>query len=177
VEVCLYAFLTSALEGDEWSVSRPGRFTPRERAPGTHWIGGWVGPRANLDAVVNTKIRSPYRDSNPRSSSPQPSAIPQLIYLSVLTPAGVWRRIHFLIKHHANKTYWRSGSIAPRILDLSTRWKWVVSFTSLPLYPRINNPPYQLNRRLDEPQIRSGSGGDKKNFQPQPEIEPRSSSP
>jgi len=28
------------------------RFTPRERAPGTHWIGGWVDPRAVLDAGV-----------------------------------------------------------------------------------------------------------------------------
>jgi hypothetical protein len=36
--------------------SRPGRFTPRERAPGTHWIGGWVGSRAVLDAVVKRKI-------------------------------------------------------------------------------------------------------------------------
>jgi hypothetical protein len=45
--------LTSALGGGEWSASRPGRFTPRERAPDTHWIGGWVGPRAVLDAVVN----------------------------------------------------------------------------------------------------------------------------
>jgi len=27
--------LTSALDGGEWSASRPGRFTPRERAPGT----------------------------------------------------------------------------------------------------------------------------------------------
>jgi len=26
--------LTSTLDGSEWSVSRPGRFTPRERAPG-----------------------------------------------------------------------------------------------------------------------------------------------
>jgi hypothetical protein len=26
--------LTSALDGGEWSASRPGRFTPRERAPG-----------------------------------------------------------------------------------------------------------------------------------------------
>jgi len=25
--------------GVEWSASQPGRFTPRERAPGTHWIG------------------------------------------------------------------------------------------------------------------------------------------
>jgi hypothetical protein len=38
--------LTSALDGGEWSVSRTGRFTSSERAPGTVWIGGWVGPRA-----------------------------------------------------------------------------------------------------------------------------------
>jgi len=30
------------LDGGEWSASRPGRFTPKERTPGTHWIGGWV---------------------------------------------------------------------------------------------------------------------------------------
>jgi len=36
--------LTSALEGGEWSASSPGRFTPGERAAGTHWIGSWVGP-------------------------------------------------------------------------------------------------------------------------------------
>jgi hypothetical protein len=44
-------FLTSALDGGEGSVSLPGRFIPRERAHGTHWIGGWVGPRAVLDAA------------------------------------------------------------------------------------------------------------------------------
>jgi len=33
------------------------RSTLLEGAPGTHWIGGWVGPRAGLDAV--TKRRSP----------------------------------------------------------------------------------------------------------------------
>jgi hypothetical protein len=49
-------FLTSALVGDEWPVSRPGRFTPEERAPGTHWIGGWVGPRAGLDEVEKRKF-------------------------------------------------------------------------------------------------------------------------
>jgi len=45
--------LTSELERGEWSVSSTGRFTPRERVPGTRWIGGWVGPRAGLDAVVS----------------------------------------------------------------------------------------------------------------------------
>jgi hypothetical protein len=64
--------LTSALDGGEWSASRPGRFTPRERAPRTHWIGGWVGPRAVLDAVVKRKISSPRRESNPRTPIVQP---------------------------------------------------------------------------------------------------------
>jgi len=45
------AFLTSALDGGEWSASRPGRFTHRERVLDTHWIGGLVGPRVGLDAV------------------------------------------------------------------------------------------------------------------------------
>jgi hypothetical protein len=63
VEVRLYAFLNSVLDGGEWSASHLGRFIPRERAPGSHWIGGWVGPRASLDAVVNGKIPSSCRDS------------------------------------------------------------------------------------------------------------------
>jgi hypothetical protein len=66
----LHAFLTLALDGGEWSALRPVRFAPSERSPSTHWIGGWVGPRAGLvDAVVKRKIPSPCRDSNPRSSS------------------------------------------------------------------------------------------------------------
>jgi hypothetical protein len=35
--------------GCVWSASRPGLFTPGERARGTHCIGGWVGPRAALE--------------------------------------------------------------------------------------------------------------------------------
>jgi hypothetical protein len=44
-------FLNSAQYGGEWLASRPGRFTPGDRDPGTHWIGGWVGPRGDLGAV------------------------------------------------------------------------------------------------------------------------------
>jgi hypothetical protein len=54
--VYLHAFLTSALDGGEWSVLRPGRFTPRERAPGIHWILGWVGLRAGLTTSSFTTI-------------------------------------------------------------------------------------------------------------------------
>jgi hypothetical protein len=64
--------LTSALDGREWSASRPARFTPRKRAPDTHWAGGWVGPRSVLDAVVKRKIPTPRRESNPRTPIIQP---------------------------------------------------------------------------------------------------------
>jgi len=51
VEVQLHA-LNLTLDKSEWSASYPGRFTPGIRAPGTPWIGGWVGPRADLDPVA-----------------------------------------------------------------------------------------------------------------------------
>jgi hypothetical protein len=56
VDVQIYVFLTSAQAGGEWSASRLGRFAPGERAPGTHFIGGLVGPRAGLDDVENRKF-------------------------------------------------------------------------------------------------------------------------
>jgi hypothetical protein len=46
----------------------PAAFLPRERAPRTHWIGGWVGPRAVLNTVVGRKIPSLCWESNPRTS-------------------------------------------------------------------------------------------------------------
>jgi hypothetical protein len=64
--------LTSALDGGEWSASRAGRFTPWQRVPGTHWIGGWVGPRAAWTRCWGEKFPVPAGNRNlePRSSSP-----------------------------------------------------------------------------------------------------------
>jgi hypothetical protein len=56
VDVLIRVFLTSAIVGGEWSASHPCRYIPGERAPGTHWIGGWVGPRAGLDEVEKRKF-------------------------------------------------------------------------------------------------------------------------
>jgi hypothetical protein len=52
-------FFTLALASVEWSASRPGRFTPGERAPGTHWIGDWVDPRIGLDDMEKRKFLTP----------------------------------------------------------------------------------------------------------------------
>jgi hypothetical protein len=56
--------LTSTLNGGKWSDTRSGFFTPWEITRGTHWIGGWLGPRSGLDAVGRQKS-GPCRDSNP----------------------------------------------------------------------------------------------------------------
>jgi hypothetical protein len=73
-ELYLHAFLASTLDEGEWSASRPSGFTPKERAPGNHWIGGWMGP----EPVWARWWREfqPLPGLEPWSSSPKPSAIP-----------------------------------------------------------------------------------------------------
>jgi hypothetical protein len=57
----------------------PDRFTS-----GAHWIGGWVGSRASLDAGVRRKIPSPYRDSKSRLSSAIPLSYPGVIIILII---------------------------------------------------------------------------------------------
>ena len=61
--------LTSALDEGGCPTPLPGGFTPREK-PGTHCMGGWVGPRAGLDGCgksLPTGIRSPERPASRES--------------------------------------------------------------------------------------------------------------
>jgi hypothetical protein len=56
-----------------------------KQAPSTHWIGGWLGPRAGLDAARNwTPI--------PQPSNPQPVTIPihNILPLSVQGPGSMF---------------------------------------------------------------------------------------
>jgi hypothetical protein len=78
-----------------------------------------------------------------------------------------------LTKHHAINTYWGIVGVAPRNLDLGTRWRWVVSFTPRPLYPQGKSPRYPLDRRRGGPQSRSGCGGEEKIPSPRRESNPR----
>jgi hypothetical protein len=81
-----------------------------------------------------------------------------------------------LTKHHTMKTYWDSRVIAQCILDSGTRLRWVVSFTPWPLYPQGKSPWYPLDRRLGWPQSRSWYGGEERNSQNLPGLQPQSSS-
>jgi hypothetical protein len=60
----------------------------------------------------------------------------------------------------------KSGGTVPPILNLGTRWRWVVSFTSRPLYPWGKSPRYPLDGTMGRPQSRSGCGGEEKNSRP-----------
>jgi hypothetical protein len=86
VEVLPHPFLNFALDGGEWPSSRPGHFTPRERAAGRHWIGGWLRPRAGLDAVAKRMNLCSSRESKPgRLAHSAVTILTELSRLLVLT--------------------------------------------------------------------------------------------
>jgi hypothetical protein len=51
--------MTSALDGGEWSVSRPGRFTPEERVLDTHYLESLVGPQSRSGRYGEEKDHTP----------------------------------------------------------------------------------------------------------------------
>jgi hypothetical protein len=56
VDLQIHIFLTSALAGDEWSASRPGRFTPRGKGP-RYQLDRWMGgPQNSEDDVEKRKF-------------------------------------------------------------------------------------------------------------------------
>jgi hypothetical protein len=58
--------------------------------------------------------------------------------------------------------YWRSGGIAPRILNLSTKWGQGSASCTGRFTPQGKNPRYPLDSRLGGPQRQSGRGGEEK---------------
>jgi hypothetical protein len=70
--------------------------------------------------------------------------------------------------NHHHEGVWGSGCIDPYFLDLGISWR-VVSFMPRPLYPRGKSPRYPLDRRLAEPQSRSGRRGEEKILDPTPD--------
>jgi hypothetical protein len=87
-EYSFYSFTTSALDGGEWSVSRPSCALPSEKDASTHRTGGWVGPRASLDTKARGRIPSPLPGMEPQSTG-RPVCSQTLYWLSYLAPRCV----------------------------------------------------------------------------------------
>jgi hypothetical protein len=66
-------FLTSALDGGEWSASQPGRLTLGEIDRWTNWVRSRVGRRIGLDAMKKRKMSCPFRESIPGRPAHSPS--------------------------------------------------------------------------------------------------------
>jgi len=118
-------------------------------------------------------VNGPCRESRPVQKK-QISLLFPLVWPCLLSQAVTWlacivsgrklvlwssevecRKVHLsllLIQHRAMKTDCRSGGMARRILNLSTRWKWLVRFTTLSRYPRGKRPRFQLDMRLQWPE-------------------------
>jgi hypothetical protein len=129
----LHAVLTSALDGGESSASRPDHFILGERAPGTHWIGGWVGPRAGLDRGCPCT----------------------------------------LTEHHAIKAYCGVDvQLHAFLTSALDGGEWSASRPAALPPPPGKSPWYPLDRRLGRSQSSSGRGGEEKNSQPLPGVEP-----
>jgi hypothetical protein len=72
-----------------------------------------------------------------------------------------------LVKHY-NITHMGECKHNHTILDLSTRWRWVVSITPQLLYLWGKSLQYQLDKTLVEPKSQSGHCEVEKNLLPQP---------
>jgi hypothetical protein len=70
VDVLLHTFLILDLDGGEWSPSRPSRFTPGERSPGTYYTEGSGGLQRRCGCRDEEKNTFPLSEIEYRSPSP-----------------------------------------------------------------------------------------------------------
>jgi len=96
------------------------RFTPRPlhlrgKSPGNHWIGGWLGPRAGLDAMAKRKIPYPCRVSNSgRPARSLVTILTELFRLHLLVLVATQSRAYSIIDCWNTGT---SGSNPARGMD------------------------------------------------------------
>jgi hypothetical protein len=103
-------FLDLGISLGEWSASSPFRFYHRERARGTHFIGGWVDPRAGLDDMDKSTLFYPTGTRTPVPPGPpaRSQSLYRLIYLGSYTyqyeGINVKLSLCLIYYHHTMKT-------------------------------------------------------------------------
>jgi hypothetical protein len=113
-----------------WVVSfTPRQLYPRGKRPSTYWIGGWVGPRADLDDVEKIKfLILPGQELQPLGRPAPSQSLYRLRYpgssVSVLR-VSKWNFSHPLvsIKIHGTHLQWRlniifSNNALPWIINM-----------------------------------------------------------
>jgi hypothetical protein len=96
-----------------------GQLHPRGKSPGTHWIGGWVDPRADLDDVEKWKfLPPPGFELRPLGHPARSKSLYWLRYpgTSVLD-GGKWSAsCHgcFTLSERAPGIHWKRGWVGPR---------------------------------------------------------------
>jgi len=93
VEVYLYPFKTSALEGGEWSAARPGRNLPpgKTRYPLYRRLVGPQGRSGRAENLAPTGIRSPDRPVRSSVAIPTELPGPEKIKTHILCPVTCFR--------------------------------------------------------------------------------------
>jgi hypothetical protein len=122
------------------------------KAPGTHWLWGWIGSRAGLDPVEKYKIPWPFQESNPCSQA--------------LTPWLCWLNYIMRIQVNRNQTYSDTGSVVGWGTVLQTgrspvRFPDEVNFFNLP-NPSSRTMALGSTKPLTEMSTRNLSGGKKR---------------
>jgi hypothetical protein len=121
-------------------------FYPRERAPGTHWIWGLVGPRAGLEAVEWRRVLH-CRESNPR----RPDRSPSLCRLNYpdSQQTGVFIIIIIIIIIDASSSH-TECVIQPNTLNnITTCSAESCALFTLPVTSKAwNNTEYQRNMKV-----------------------------
>jgi hypothetical protein len=143
-----------------WVVSvtpRP-RFTPGERTPGAHWIGGWVGPRAGPDAGATRKILYPCRGWNLNRPFVQPVVRHYTAWATALLPPnstiskpGLVRflrylKIIFINRNYCSASVLKGASSIAHDVKLRSRKNIGLVF-EMSVFPLLTR--FKLLRRVD----------------------------
>jgi hypothetical protein len=74
----------------------PAVLYPQDRASGTHWIGGWVGPIAGLDTETREKFLCLYRGSKPSHAVCSHTILTELRQLLMFRPVDSFAALQTL---------------------------------------------------------------------------------
>jgi hypothetical protein len=102
-----------------WAVSfTPRPLYPRERAPGTHCIGGWVDPRAGLDMAKWKFLTLPGIEPRPLSRPARSQSLYRLRYPGSMCSLNIYQYYIFYVIVHRT----RRGIILFEIYSCNKSW-------------------------------------------------------